>query len=213
MDDITIERVERLIKEYRRFNQERTDTDEDWLLQFGTWLRDRNDSVYKSEHAIPGKEDSIIVMFLIMVNNLTRNRLNKLINNTPLSTIMDYLFLVQLDGHGRMGKAELIAFNHLEMSSGIEVIRRLLKNGWVTEEPNSEDRRSKYVAISQAGKTLLDSLSEQVNAFYRSFCSGLHDMNKTEIIYFLERLIMRIEEQPARFPIDDKAINDLNNLK
>ena len=205
MDDITIERVERLIKEYRRFNQERTDTEEDWLLQFGTWLRDRNDSVYKSEHAIPGKEDSIIVMFLIMVNNLTRNRLNKLVNNTPLSTIMDYLFLVQLDGHGRMGKAELIGFNHMEMSSGIEVIRRLLKNGWVIEEPNTEDRRSKYVAITQAGKTVLESLSEQVNAFYRSFCSGLHDMDKNEIIYFLERLIMGIGSTSFTTPNREKS--------
>ena len=79
-----------------------------------------------------------------------------------------------------------------EMTSGIEIIRRLLKNGWISEETNPEDRRSKYVSISPEGKRLINQLQVQIDDFYRSFCSGLDDGQKADVVRSLELLITRI---------------------
>ena len=100
--------------------------------------------------------------------------------------------LMMLDGHGQQRKTDLIANNHMEMSSGIEIIRRLLKNGWISEEWNPEDRRSKYVSISAAGKRLIGEWQLQVDEFYHSFCSELDERQKADVVRSLELLTTRI---------------------
>ena len=192
MDDGTIERIETLVGEYRRFSEASPDADSGWLHHFGSWLQRGNPPQQVSQHAGLGEDESLIGMFLVSLNNLTRSRLNKLVHNTPFANIMDYHFLKLLDGHGQQRKSDLIASNHMEMSSGIEIIKRLLKNGWISEEPNPDDRRSKYVSISPEGKRLVDELQPQVDEFYRSFCSGLDERQKADVVRILELLITRI---------------------
>jgi MarR family transcriptional regulator, lower aerobic nicotinate degradation pathway regulator len=191
MGNDTLARLEKLVGEYRRFC-ERAPAGEHWLRDFGAWLQQAGREPEAGEHAGLGESDTLIGMFLITVNNLTRSRMNKLISGTPFSNIMDYHFLILLGGHGRQRKSDLIASNHMEMSSGIEVIRRLLKNGWILEEPNPEDRRSKYVSISSEGKRLIAKLQPQIDDFYRSFCAGLNTIEKAEVLRTLELLTTRI---------------------
>ena len=191
MDDAALKRIETLIGEYRRFVDACSDVGGDWLHEFGRWLQRDTPGPQGAAHAGLGEEDTLIGMFLVTLNNLTRSRLNTLVNDTPFSNIMDYHYLVVLDSHGRQRKSDLIAINHMEMSSGIEVIRRLLKNGWVEEKPNPEDRRSKYVMISPDGSRLINELQARVDEFYRSFCAGLDERQKPDVLRSLELLVAR----------------------
>ncbi len=192
MDTEAVERIETLIGEYRHFTEENRNDDGSWLHEFGSWLQRGNPPHQAGTHAGLGADDAMIGMFLVSLNNLTRSRLNKLIHDTPFANIMDYHFLKLLDGHGRQRKTDLIANNHMEMTSGIEIIRRLLKNGWIGEETNPEDRRSKYVSISPEGKLLINQLQVQFDDFYRSFCSGIDEGQKADVVRSLELLITRI---------------------
>ena len=192
MGDDTLMKIETLIGKYRQFAESNPGVDEYWLREFGSWLQRGGTTEQTGEHAGLGENDTMIGMFLVSLNNLTRSRLNKLVKSTPFANIMDYHFLLLLDGHGQQRKSDLIASNHMEMSSGIEVIRRLLKHGWIREEPNPQDRRSKYVSISPKGKQLIEKMQVQVDEFYRSFCAALDDRQKVDVLQSLELLLTRI---------------------
>ena len=187
-----IERVETLIGKYKEFAHSKPDTGWDWQSEFGHWLGQASPSPQKDEHEGVVENDTMIGVYLISLYNLIRSRLNKLTNHTPFSNIMDYQFLSLLKSHGRQRKTDLIAMNHMEMSSGIEIVRRLLKRGWIGEEANTDDRRSKWVAVTPAGERVVSDLQAKIDDFYRSFCSGLEDWQKSDILRSLTYLVSRI---------------------
>ena len=180
--------IEQLITLYRTYTEEKENPADDWKADFGRWLLDQKLEKTSNDHSGMGQEDTFIGMMLFALGNLTRNRVNKLINESPFSTIMDYQFLLVLDQHGSMKKSELISINYMEMSSGIEVIKRLLKHNWVFEEVNENDKRSKLVAISAEGKDILNEYKGAVNNLYSSFSSSLEFKQKENALYYLELL-------------------------
>ena len=180
--------IEQLISLYRTYIEEKENPADDWKADFGRWLLDQKSLKPSNDHSGMGKEDTFIGMMLIALGNLTRNKVNKLINESPFPTIMDYQFLLILDQHGSMKKSELISINYMEMSSGIEVIKRLLKHNWVFEKVNKNDKRSKLVAISAVGKDMLNEYEGEVNNLYSSFSANINIGQKENILYYLELL-------------------------
>lgn len=188
MGNENILEIEQLIGLYREFREESYEKNEDWKLQFGNWLIDQKQITVVNDHSGMGKDETLIGMMLIALSNLTRNRVNKIINDSPFSTIMDYQFLLVLEQHGKMKKSELISANYMEMSSGIEVIKRLLKQNWIQEELNLNDRRSKLVGISKEGNDILDIYQTKVNQLYNSFSTNLNSEQTNSILHNLELL-------------------------
>ncbi len=82
----------------------------------------------------------------------------KALENSPLSTLDDFTFLLTLRYQGSMTKSELTSQHLLEITSGIEIIKRLSRQGLITTFDDPNDRRSKQVAITEAGIALLDEL-------------------------------------------------------
>ena len=188
MIDEHVLRIEQLVGLYGKFIDERQESKEDWKSAFANWMVDQKSTNIDGDHLGMGQDETFIGMFLIALSNLTRNRVNKLINNSPFSTIMDYQFLLVLEQHGKMKKSELISINYMEMSSGIEVIKRLLKQKWIYEEENPDDKRSKLVAISSIGGDILIEYQGKVNHLYNSFSSLLTPVEKNNVLHSLELL-------------------------
>lgn len=176
-----------LISSYQRYvEQEESDGQQD-LTRFASWLLAQN----SQETAHPHLEeiDQLIGVGFVFISNLFRNRMNRFVSDTPFSTFMDYQFLYVLHEHGKMTKAELIHLNYMEMSSGIEVIRRLLKSGWVCEYLNPEDRRSKRIDLTDSGRALVSSYEKSAGEFYGSFSRALSPRLKQSLSNLLTELL------------------------
>ena len=130
-----------------------------------------------------------------MLHNITRNQVNRFLRATPLSNIMEYYFLVLLDAHGRQLKSNLIAQGHMEMSSGIEVIKRLIQSGLIIEEENPADRRSKYIDITETGKNLIQSITPEIEMLNSALSTGLTDKERSSFIQNLELFVSRHGKQ------------------
>jgi len=76
----------------------------------------------------------------------------KILADSDLVSIDGHMFLSTLYHIDGMTKARLISSNYMELPSGIEVIRRLLKKGFIEEFDEPKDKRSKQVKISKRGK-------------------------------------------------------------
>jgi DNA-binding MarR family transcriptional regulator len=80
---------------------------------------------------------------------------------TAFKTIDEFGFLATLIRAGNLMKHELINEHMLEMSSGSEIIKRLVRNGLVYEYPDENDKRAKRVALTEKGGRKYSSLLEK----------------------------------------------------
>jgi DNA-binding MarR family transcriptional regulator len=124
--------------------------------------------------------------------NIAKNMVGDFLKKTPLSNIMEYQFLMVLRHHGRQSKSGIIDMNRMEMSSGIEIIRRLIKNGWALEEENPDDKRAKYIKITKGGEKLLDELEPAIASLYGFLGGGLEGEDRSRVEKALEELVSRL---------------------
>ena len=72
-----------------------------------------------------------------------------------IRSIEDWVYLARLLEMGTPTKSELIVEMVSEFPSGIDIIKRLIRQGWIEEYPDESDRRSKRVRMTPAGRALL----------------------------------------------------------
>jgi DNA-binding MarR family transcriptional regulator len=93
----------------------------------------------------------------------TINRLSKLwmyftqqaIKPLGLSSFDEFAFLYMTDQSESIRKKDLIYMQFIEISSGLLVIDRLIKKGFMKERIDEEDKRSKQVSLTHKGKETL----------------------------------------------------------
>jgi MarR family transcriptional regulator, lower aerobic nicotinate degradation pathway regulator len=191
MDTSILQNAQELLSLLERYLHEKEAQDEPWLTDFASWLSFiRSDEQNEGEDKHNGAEyiDVMIGMQLISTSNKVRTRLNTFIADSPFSSFLDYQFLFVLKEHGRMTKSELIYAHHMEISSGIEVVKRLLKQNWIYEEPNPDDRRSKLITVTREGEELLSRYSASAREIYTSFSRDLDYPRKRAVLQLLNLL-------------------------
>ena len=110
------------------------------------------------------------------------------LDDTPLVTMDDFGFLASLAYRDSMTKTELSNHNLLEITSGNEIIKRLLKNGLIEEYNDPDDRRSKRVKITDKGKKLLLGTFAPMDNVSRIVAGNLRIDEKIELLTLLNKL-------------------------
>ncbi|MEM6720325.1 MAG: winged helix DNA-binding protein [Bacteroidota bacterium] len=77
------------------------------------------------------------------------------LSETPFVSIMDFPFCAMLQQYGPMGKSALIKLMVYEKSSGMEIIKRLLRLNLIEQKENPKDGRSKLLNVSPEGHKAL----------------------------------------------------------
>jgi DNA-binding MarR family transcriptional regulator len=180
--------LEMLIPHFQEYLRDKSELPDQWMGEFGNWLL--NAHQYSTE-SMKTEDDHIgilIGMQLISLSNRLRVLMNKFVSESPFSTFMDYQFLYVVSEHQEMTKSELISANSMEMSSGIEVINRLLRHQWISERTNPQDKRSKLVTATLAGRQLISQYSESAKSIYTSFADNLLSSDKNKFLSLLSSL-------------------------
>jgi MarR family transcriptional regulator, lower aerobic nicotinate degradation pathway regulator len=74
----------------------------------------------------------------------------------------DYSYLVVLFYEGRQTKMQLIERNIQEKSTGMEIIKRLIKLGLVQQIENEDDKRSKFVFLTPYGIECMTAIQQNM---------------------------------------------------
>jgi DNA-binding MarR family transcriptional regulator len=67
----------------------------------------------------------------------------------------DFAILAHVDYRKSCSKSEAIDANLIEPSTGIEIIKRLVNQGFISEKVNKEDKRQKLISLTKKGKEKL----------------------------------------------------------
>lgn len=112
----------------------------------------------------------------------------KALEKFSLNNIEDWVYLMRLREMGTPRKSELIYDMISEFPSGIDVIKRLLKMGFVQEFPDEEDKRSKRLQITPSGVEILIKSLPWMEKISDMAFNKLQESEKILLIELLDRL-------------------------
>ncbi len=105
-----------------------------------------------------------------------------------LQTTEDFGFLATLQHFGDMRKNELIQANTSEFTSGMEVIRRLERNGLIESFLDEEDRRARRVQLTRLGLEVFHRALPTLDGISKIATAPLNDSEKRRLLELLHKL-------------------------
>ncbi|WP_346067826.1 MarR family winged helix-turn-helix transcriptional regulator [Sphingobacterium siyangense] len=106
----------------------------------------------------------------------------------PINTLDEFSFLIVLMTYPSLSKTELVQKLIMEKTSGVEVIKRLLKNELIEEFDNPNDKRSVLVAITAKGKEELASLFPKMGLVGSVIVGNLTSAEVSSLSFLLRKL-------------------------
>lgn len=180
---------------------------------FEKWIANKvSASELESEPDWEGKKkgrspESVINTLLVHMNRYAKSYSKSAIFGSDFATQEDFIFLINLKAFGEMTKMELIRKNVQEKPAGMQIINRLIAQGWVAQKNSEIDKRSKVISITQKGLEALDTHMDKIRQATRVVTGNLTHVEKMELIRLLNKL------NDYHLPIYEQNIEPENLLK
>lgn len=133
-------------------------------------------------------DESEIATLLALLSRYAKMYGRLALADSPLVTPDDFAYLATLHPHAPLTKAELIAHNAHEPTTGTQIIRRLLDRDLVREQPNTTDRRSKLLHLTDAGLQLLYPMYERMEQVAQLITGDLTKAEQHQLLHLLHKL-------------------------
>jgi DNA-binding MarR family transcriptional regulator len=117
-----------------------------------------------------------------------KHYLKKTFQDSTFKTIDEFGFLANLLREESLMKNELISQHHLEMSTGSEVLKRLIKNGLIREFPDEHDKRAKRVMITDKGRREIISAFDDMYKVSKLIKGNISDEELNQLLMILNKL-------------------------
>ncbi|MEL6659169.1 MAG: MarR family winged helix-turn-helix transcriptional regulator [Bacteroidota bacterium] len=180
------ELLQHLIQEVAVFEAEHGTGD---IGTFSSWLVGRTTGKERPVEAEGHYNlNEIIASFLGQMEAYNKHYTKKVLRESQLAGQNDYVFLIILERLGDQRKTDLISLALMEVSSGIEVIRRLLRIGLIEDYPDPHDRRSKRVRLTTAGRQILADLRPGMDNIGELVTGNLTEREKNQLARILQKL-------------------------
>lgn len=189
-----IKDVIRLVEEFESQNESETYSND--IAGFKNWIIDANPAQKCPQIANSdweGKEngrspESVISTLLVHLNRYAKTYSKAAIADSDFHTQDEFSYLITLKAFGLMTKMELIKKNIQDKSSGMLIINRLVKQGWIEQNNSEIDRRSKLLRITEAGKLALENQMDKIRNASQIVAGNLNDSEKMNLIDILTKL-------------------------
>lgn len=195
--------LKQLIDLFENFEMENGQLD---VLNFAQWIvnkyheepelqekiSNKTTSTRYQESSVPFKnhfDDKI--RFLEAVSGIARYHefyTRKALKDMVINTRLEFLFLQSVDMLDRAKKTDLINIHHLEYTTGMDTIRRLINNGLLFEVQDETDKRIKLLIMSDLGKSVYGQAQKRINDESTMFFTAISDNKWKKILPILEEI-------------------------
>ncbi|MCU4163826.1 MarR family winged helix-turn-helix transcriptional regulator [Carboxylicivirga caseinilyticus] len=188
--------IKQLISSWEQFESE--SLEEHNLLNFSEWMieqiKEKSISNTKLEKKFDHKLKSETEYFLSLMDVKTQFQeyvlriarfeefyIRKYLVDLPLNSRLEYLFLYTIKNLEKAKKTDLINIHLVEYTTGMDTIRRLVRNKFIIELQDDEDRRAKNLALTEDGKILLKKADKRMEEARNAFlaCISPNKWKKT----------------------------------
>lgn len=132
--------------------------------------------------------ESVINTLIVHMNRYAKSYAKAAIHGSEFSTQEDFIYLINLKAFGQMTKMDLIKKNVHEKPAGMQIINRLIAQGWVHQSDSEADKRSKILEISEKGCEVLERQMDKIRKATGLVTGDLTRSEKMELIRLLNKL-------------------------
>ena len=159
---------------------------------FKNWISTNNNTIV-NEPNWEGKEngrsaESVINTLIVHMNRYAKSYSKSAIVGSDFSTQEDFIYLINLKAFGEMSKMDLIKKNVHEKPVGMQIINRLINQGWIKQRKSKTDKRSKVISISETGLQALGNQMDKIRQATSIVTGNLSQNEKMELIRLLNKL-------------------------
>ncbi len=122
------------------------------------------------------------------MNRYVDNYAKRSLPQTMVPSIDEFTYLIVLLGIDSMTKSELILYNAHQITSGTEIIKRLVRKGYLREFADEKDKRSVRVALTDLGRTAIYSTSTVTKQISELATLKLSDEELMFLVNILKKL-------------------------
>lgn len=165
------------------------------LKGFKHWICDTEKDVdhLPEEPHWEGKEsgrtaESVINTLIVHMNRYAKTYSKSAIHDSEFSTQEEFIYLINLKAFGEMTKTDLIKKNIQEKPVGMQIINRLIHQGWVNQKDSSSDKRSKIILITAKGIEALAQSMKKIRQATQIVTGNLDYAEKIQLIKLLQKL-------------------------
>ncbi|MCC2598582.1 MarR family winged helix-turn-helix transcriptional regulator [Sphingobacterium sp. FBM7-1] len=183
-----------LIAQFEIENKRAVPESEPTVEHFKQWIATHSQSDNRLDEPFwDGKEkgrsaDSVINTLIVHMNRYAKSYSKSAIYGSPFSSQEDFIYLINLKAFGEMTKMDLIKKNVHEKPSGMQIINRLIGQGWVSQKASEDDKRSKVISISEKGMEVLAVHMDKIRQATEIVTGDLTHPEKMELIRLLHKL-------------------------
>ena len=84
------------------------------------------------------------------------------LEGTGVGQLEEFGTLLSIQQHTGMRKTEIIYSNLFELSSGTDMLARMIKKGFIEETPDKEDKRAKRLKLTPAGEKVIEACKKRI---------------------------------------------------
>jgi DNA-binding MarR family transcriptional regulator len=191
-----VEKVIELLTHWKEFSE----TGESSLKAFGRWLQE-NDEIFATVetkntdvsfrnryiHSQVPLEDQIVLHWGRLLR-FTHLWSKKALKNLPISSTEEFGLLKTVELMGSARKTDLVKFTLLETTTCFEMIKRMVRSGFLREEVDPDDKRSRRVSLTQEGKKLSKRSDVEVKKLSHLLIGNIHKKQKIALLQVLQDL-------------------------
>jgi DNA-binding MarR family transcriptional regulator len=183
---------------------------------FLNWLKKQDISIDKSSEGAPQPWTETtpitIARLVIALNRYARVYFKYALEQDPIQNIDELVYLfVLMDQPEGLSKTEVIQMVIQEKSTGMEILRRLIANGWIVQKNTDTDKRERKVSLSPKGVQLLWSTLGKIGQVADIIRADLSDAEQQQLMLLLMKLEKFHEEKWKANQIQD-MIKSKHNL-
>ncbi len=197
------------------------------LLNFSQWMVEQikeksiDNTKLSSRHELSKLSQSVAYFnkldpksrfqeYILRIARLEEFYIRKYLLDLPLNSRFEYLFLYTVDNLERAKKTDLINIHLVEYTTGMDTIRRLIKNNLLYEVSDEQDRRAKLLVLTKDGDEILKKANKRIEEARNAFlaCISPNKWKKTLPV------LNEIDEFHSNIYVNhyDKPFAEISNL-
>ncbi len=198
-------KVVELVNLFEEFHDE---TGSDDVKEFSVWLNRRMHEPDKQK--LKGdtnvEDNRFIVWNIHRLSKYFRWYAKGFLNANGLNSMDEYFFLVSINNRGTPAKNEVYKDTISELTTGTQMMKRLIEIGMVKEIVDRKDKRIRRVELTPKGRRTRESILEQSKKDLLLKAGNLSEEEKVQLkssLIYLEKFHSEIYQNDADKSIDE----------
>lgn len=125
---------------------------------------------------------------VIMLGRYSKQLIRKSLEGNANLVNEDFTYLFRMMDYPSLTKMQLIEKNAHEKQTGIEIIKRLVKNALLVESPDQNDKRSTRISVTEKGKKVFLEAMKDITVVSKIMCGKLNQEEKENLLNYLKKL-------------------------